>query len=214
MARGGSGDLTTTGSLGSLATTAAFLGHVVRQPDTLAALGDRVVQTFPRARWRPNVAYKAMPSLEKKGLVRVVSRRTDAPGLTRYEATGKGTQEHKAFMREPLLMPPVLRDVLQAKLEFMTPDDPDELRGLIQQIQVAEEHCDQEFAEAHAAYMVAQRRRRQYPHEQSGREAKAQEAKLADQADVLEFMCLRMQKLRKRLEPLLKEIEGEREAGV
>jgi DNA-binding PadR family transcriptional regulator len=195
-------------SPGDLPAAMALLGLLAEQPDTGAGLAVRLSERFPRAGWSRNVAHNNMPSLERQGLVRVVSRDSSGKAsLDHYEATAEGVAKLRGWIRESAVMPPVLRDELQGKIEFSTPAD---LRVLIREIGAEEVGCAGEYARAHTHHKQAQqlRRRRGRREGPPDLDVLTKEVQIADEAVVWSQRAKRLQGLREHIEDVLEEIEG------
>jgi DNA-binding PadR family transcriptional regulator len=195
-------------SPGDLSAAMALLGLLAKQPDTGAGVAVRLSEQFPRAGWSRNVAHNNLPSLERQGLVRVVSR--DCSGkvsLHRYEATAEGVAKLRGWIRESAVLPPVLRDELQGKIEFSIRDD---LRVLIREIGAEEVGCAGEYARAHTRHKQAQqlRHRRGTKGGPPDLEVLTREVQIADEAVVWSQRAKRLQGLREHIEDVLEEIEG------
>jgi DNA-binding PadR family transcriptional regulator len=134
---------------GELSSSMAVLGLVVRRPDTIAGVALRLSETFPRARWSPGAAHSNMPSLARQGLLRVV-REGPEPTLDHYEATPEGLAEFRRWKRRSSSLPPVSRDGLQARMEFV--EQLEELSALVEMVREAERDCRSEYAAAHGRW--------------------------------------------------------------
>lgn len=187
----------------------ALLGLLAEQPDTGAGVAVRLSERFPRAGWSRNVAHNNMPSLERQGLVRVVWRDPeDKVSLNHYEATSAGVAKHRGWVREPAVVPPVLRDELQGKIEFATAED---LRAMIEEIRLEEAACAAEYARAHTRDKQTRQLRQRRGERSSvrvGLEVLTREVQLADEAVLWGQRTKRLQGLREHIEDVLEEIEG------
>lgn len=130
---------------GEISSSMAVLGLVVQRPDTIAGVALRLSQTFPRAYWSPAAAHNSMPDLAKRGLLRVVSQGSEST-LDLYEATVEGIAEFSKWMVRLIVLPPALRDGLQARLEFIDQGEP---AALLEMVREAQRGCRLEYAEAH-----------------------------------------------------------------
>ncbi len=130
---------------GEISSSMAVLGLVVQRSDTIAGVAFRLSETFPRAYWSPGAAHSNMRNLAKQGLLRVVSRGPE-PTLDLYEATAEGIAEFDKWMVRLILLPPALRDGLQARLEFIELGKP---AALLEMVREAQRRCRLEYAEAH-----------------------------------------------------------------
>ncbi len=187
----------------------ALLGLLAEQPDTGAGVAVRLNKRFPRAGWSRNVAHNNLPSLEKQGFLRVVSRHPSGKvSANRYEATAEGVARLRAWIRESALVPPVLRDELQGKLWFSSPDD---LRVLAQELAADETACAAEYARAHTRDKQARqlRLRRGTRSGSADLDVLTREIQIADEAVVWGQRAKRLQGLREHIEDVLEEMEGE-----
>ncbi len=152
-----------------------------------------------------------MSSLVKQGLIRL--EKEAAAGMPTsmhsYGATDAGVAEVRGWVRESVVVPPILRDVLQAKLEFSREED--DLLGLIETVREEEGACASRYADAHMNDMRAQQVRRRL--RSRGRllsfEDRVRDVKLADEAALWGLIAKRLAKLRESLEDVLDEIREE-----
>jgi DNA-binding PadR family transcriptional regulator len=170
----------------------AILGLVVQQPDTVAGIGLRLPERFPRASFARSAAHNNLPSLARQGLVRVAKHGAE-PSLDRYEATPAGIDHFQAWLRASSAAPPALREALHAKLEFSEQDD---LEGLIRAIQEEEQACVAEYGAAHARLLAA----RSVPAEKADWRVRVSGALRADEAMLWGMRARRLQRLREHLE--------------
>lgn len=186
----------------------AVLAVVVRKPGTLGSINDDLIEVLPEGRWEGNEAHKAVPRMEKEGLVCVGEGSSgEAAGLRWYEATQLGVEQHHDWMGEPAALPPALRDPLQAKLEFVQPRD---LPGLHDAVREEEEACAAEYQRAHRLHLKVQHDRLRGVSQSTGWEQKRLEAKLADEAVLWQFMALRLKKAREQLVEMGEVLKDER----
>jgi hypothetical protein len=191
-----------------MSASMALLCLLVERPDTVASLAVRLSQQFPDARWQRNAAHNNIGSLEKRGLARCVKKAP--PGMpasmSSYEATGDGVVEVRTWVREFAVVPPVLRDALQAKLEFLREEA--DLLGLIETVREEEDACARRYADAHTSDMRAQqiRRRLRTRGRQSSFRDRVLDVKLADEARLWGAMAKRLAALRENLEDVLEEL--------
>ncbi len=197
---------------GDLSASMAVLGLVVEQPDTVASVGVRLGERFPRAHFSRNAAHNNLPSLVRQGFVRVVAEGPE-PSLDRYEATSEGIVHFQKWVRGSAAVPPALRDALQGKLEFSTRDD---LLGLLETVCEEEDACAREYAVAHRHANVARRFRHRLPRRQMDLSERLRGIQIVDEANLWSLMTQRLRRLREELEELLEEIEAapvQREVG-
>jgi hypothetical protein len=194
--------------IGEMSASMAVLSLVVERPDTVASVGVRLAQQFPDARWSRNAAHNNMSSLVKQGLVLLVK---EAPpgassSLDSYRATDEGVAHVRKWVREFAVVPPVLRDSLQGKLEFSSEEE--DLLGVIKTVREEEDACARRYADAHMNDVRAQhsRRRLRSRGERPSFKDLVQDVKLADEARVWGQMAKRLAALRENLEDVLDEI--------
>jgi DNA-binding PadR family transcriptional regulator len=187
---------------GDLSVSMAVLGLLVEQPDTGAGVGVRLLQRFPRAGWSRSSVHNNLPSLIKQGHVRLV-KEGHKPALNSYEATAQGVAHFRQWMRESVAMPPVLRDALQGKLAFSTPED---LPAFAESVRQEKEAYRQMYAAAHRRF----RETLQHIPQAAGTEADWEEAigdiQAADEAEFWGQMVTRRQRLLNALDGFLKTV--------
>jgi hypothetical protein len=186
----------------------AVLCLLVDHPDTVASLAVRLSQQFPDARWGRNAAHNNISSLVKQGLARRVreARPGQPSSMDGYDATDAGIDEVRGWVREFAVVPPVLRDVLQAKLEFSRAEE--DLLGLIETVREEEDACARRYADAHRHDIRAQqaRRRQRARGRRPSLAERLRDVKLTDEATLWGLMAKRLATLREDLEDLLDEI--------
>ncbi len=193
---------------GELSATMALLGLLAEQADTGAGVAVRLTERFPRAGWSRNVAHNSLPSLERQGLVRVAQRHPeDTASLNCYEATLAGVAKLQEWLRGSALVPPILRDELQGRIEFSTPED---LRAMIQEIAAEEIACRAYFASVQLKDRQARRLRERRRTAGAAPDPKvlSREVQLADEAVVWGQRAARLKALREHLEDVLEELDG------
>jgi DNA-binding PadR family transcriptional regulator len=172
---------------------------VIEQPDSAARLGQRLVERFRSARFTNSTGHNALNRLAQQGLVRLIAGGGQTGGESYYEATPLGVEHFRAWLRDSSTVAPALREELQAKVEFCTPED---LPQLIDSIRAEERACSSMFAAAQGrlseAELIA-----------SGRSPKAERwsqllhgAALRDEAAMWGMRFKRLERLRARLEGL------------
>lgn len=187
---------------GELTPRMMVLGLVIQQGDTVAGVDRRLADQFPSERFSRGSAHKNLPSLAKKGYVRLLKKGPpDRPTLNRYDATPKGIELFRRWVRDPDL-PPAIRDVLQCKLEFLEPED---LPALIELVGEEEKAYT-------VAYDIAQSstRREQRSRRARGRpvdwHTRTRGIKMKDKANLWGLMSHRLERLREDLEELHDEV--------
>jgi len=178
------------------------LGLVVQQEDTVAGVARRLADQFASARFPRTSAYKNLPSLANKGLVRLVEKGPPSePTLDRYEATPEGVELLRGGLRRSEL-PPAIRDLLQCKLEFLERED---LAALVQIIREEQEACRRVYAIAHGRVVSEQDFRRVRGKPVDWR-IRLRIIQTKDEANLWGLMSERLGHLREELERLLDEI--------
>lgn len=194
---------------GEMSASMAVLCLVVEQTDTVAGVGVRLARQFPDAWWSRSAVHNNIPSLAKQGLVCLAKK--GPPGkasLDTYRATSEGVAQVRRWVRESAVVPPVLRDSLQGKLEFS--DEEEDVLGLIETVREEEDACTRKYADAHTSDMRARqaRLRRRSRGRQASLKDMMGDVKLADEAAVWGLMVNRLKLLRENLEDVLEQLEG------
>ncbi len=187
-----------------LSASIVVLGLVVERPDTIAGVGVRLVERFPRAYFSRNAAHNNLPSLADQGLVRMVERGPER-SLDRYEATPSGAAHFQRWVRESAARPPALRDALQGKLVFSGHGD---LLALLKTVCEEEDACAREYAVAHRHASAARRLRHRSAGGPVDLGARLRGIRIVDEANMWSLMAQRLRRLREELEELLEEIEA------
>jgi DNA-binding PadR family transcriptional regulator len=190
---------------GDITPRMMVLGLVVQQDDTAAGLGRRLADQFASARFPRNSPHKNLPSLADKGLVRLVERGPEGkPSLDRYEATPEGVELFCSWLRSAEL-PPVIRDALQCKMEFLERDD---VAALVQIVREEEDAYTTACDIAHSRVLREQRARRARPEVVDWR-LRLRGIQTKDEANLWGLMSQRLERLRGELEALLEEISAD-----
>ncbi len=177
----------------------AVLGLVIEQPDSASQLGRRLVERFRSAQFTRSTGHNALTRLARQGLVRAVVDECSPGEEERYEATPQGVEHFRAWLRSSSAVAPALREELQAKIAFCSPED---LPQLIDAICAEERACASMFAAAQgrlsAAELVGPRRATV-----AQRWAElARQAVLRDEAAMWGMRFKRLERLRARLEEM------------
>jgi DNA-binding PadR family transcriptional regulator len=128
----------------------AVLGLVIEQPDHGFKLERRLEQRFGSARFAYSTAYNALRRLEKSGLVQAGAGRAPLGDEVIYEATPKGCEHFRDWVRAPA-SGPVLREELHARIALSEPRD---LPRLIEVVHVEEGACVAELERIRERMMV------------------------------------------------------------
>ena len=110
---------------------------MIEQPDHGFSLERRLQERFAAARFAYSTAYSALRRLQKDGLVRVVQADETAGEEVTYEATQKGVEHFRNWVRAPSSAP-VSREELHAKIALCEPRD---LPRLIDAVHTEELAC-------------------------------------------------------------------------
>ena len=100
----------------------AVLGLVIEQPDRGFSLERRLEQRFGAARFSYSTAYNALYRMERQGLVRVADGDAPGSGEAVYEATAKGIEHFRDWVRSSTHAP-VLREEIHARVALCEPRD-------------------------------------------------------------------------------------------
>ena len=117
-------------ALGDASARVICIGLLRQKADTIQGLDRRLKLRFASANFTRGAASKSIPGLARQGLVELVEK-GDKPTLDRYRITAAGEAYFLDWLRQTEL-PPVVRDVMQCKLEFF---EFEELPGVIEGIE-------------------------------------------------------------------------------
>jgi DNA-binding PadR family transcriptional regulator len=178
------------------------LGLVIQQSDTVAGIARRLADQFSVARFPNGSAYDNLPSLARKGYVRLIAKGPpDEPTRDRYEATPPGVEHLRAWLRSTEL-PPMIRDALQCKLEFVQHKD---LAALLQLVREQEEVYTAAYDFARARVLREQRSRRAKNKPVDTR-SRLRTIQHKDEATLWGLMSQRLERLGDELEELLQDL--------
>lgn len=194
-------------SAGDTTPQMMVLGLVIQKPDTVAGIARRLADQFASARWDKAAAYNNMPTLTKKGWVRVLEKGPPGePTKDRYEATPEGVDFFRGWVRSPKL-PPTVRDALQCKLELL--DEYEDIAALVQLVREEEQAYTAACDIARDRVMREQRSRRNSARE-PGWHARLENIRNKDEANLWGLMSKRLERLGDELERLLDDISPSR----
>jgi DNA-binding PadR family transcriptional regulator len=176
------------------------LGLVVQEPDSVAGVARRLADQFASARFPKTSAHNNLPSLARDGYVRLV-RRGEKASLDRYEATVKGVELLRGWLRRTEL-PPAIRDVVQCKLELLQRED---LAALVEIMREEEDAYTSAHDIAHSRMLREQRSRRARGGPGDW-QTRLRAVQTKDEANLWGLMSQRLERLREELEALLDEI--------
>lgn len=123
-----------------MAAGEAVLGLVIERPDRGFALERRLEERFGSAQFAYSTAYNALYRMAREGLVRMLDSDQGARDA-RYEATEKGIEHFREWVRRPTRMP-VRREELHAKIALSEPRD---LPRMIEMVHMEELACAREL---------------------------------------------------------------------
>jgi DNA-binding PadR family transcriptional regulator len=177
----------------------AVLGLVIEQPDTASRLGKRLVERFRAAQFTSSTAHNALTRLARAEFVRVVVEDSAPAEEPRWEATPRGVEHFRAWLRSCSSAAPALREELQAKVEFCTAED---LPHLIEAIRAEERACASMFAAAQGRLSEADLTAPRHSSDASRWSAATRRAVLRDEAAMWGMRFKRLERLRARVEEL------------
>lgn len=181
------------------------LGLVIQQSDTVAGVARRLTDQFSVARFPNGSAYDNLPSLARKGYVRLIAKGPpDEPTRDRYAATPEGIEHMRAWLLSTEL-PPMIRDALQCKLEFAEREDVAGLRRLVRE---QEEVYTTAYDLARARVLREQRSRRAKSQPIDAR-SRLRSIQHKDEATLWGLMSKRLERLGDELDELLQELAPE-----
>jgi DNA-binding PadR family transcriptional regulator len=185
------------------------LGLVIQQTDTVSGVARRLADRFQVARFPNGSAYDNLPSLARKGHVRLIAKGPpDEPTQDRYAATPKGVEHFRGWLQNTEL-PPMIRDALQCKLEFVV--EHEDVAGLLQLVREQEEIYTAAYDFARARVLREQRSRRAKNKPVDTR-ARLQRIQHKDEATLWGLMSKRLERLGEELEELLEDLASGEEA--
>jgi DNA-binding PadR family transcriptional regulator len=178
-----------------------ILGLVIQQQDTVAGVARRLADQFAVAQFPKGSAYDNLPSLAKKGYVRLIARGpADEPTRDLYEATPAGVEHFRTWLRS-IELPPIIRDALQCKLEFTERED---LAALVRLVREQEEAYTAAYDSARVRVLREQRSRRAKGEPVNVR-ARLRSIQNKDEAALWGLMSKRLERLGSELEELFGE---------
>src|ERR1700691_2316839 len=173
------------------------LGLVIQKQDTVAGLAHRLTNQFASARFPKNAAHNNMPSLAKKGYVRLIERDpTGESTRDRYEATPKGVEYFREWLCS-VQLPPIVRDAMQCKLELLERQD---LTALIRLVREDEKAYTAACDIARARVLREQRSRRIRQNEPVDWRVRLRGIQNKDESTLWSLMSKRLEHLGNELE--------------
>ncbi len=124
---------------------------MIERPDHGFSLERRLEERFGSARFAYSTAYSALRRMEKEGLVRAVGQ--DPEREVVYEATQKGVEHFRGWVRSPSSAP-VVREELHARIALCEPRD---LPRLIDVVHAEELACIAELDRIRLRALAEQR---------------------------------------------------------
>jgi DNA-binding PadR family transcriptional regulator len=143
-------------ALGDASTPVLCIGLLRQKSDTIQGLERRLKNKFAPANFTRGSASKSRSGLVRAGYVELVEK-GEKPTLDSFRVTAAGEAHFLAWLRQ-IELPPIVRDVVQCKLEFF------EYEELPDVILMVEEHAIAYGAGAdiaHEELQEEQRRRRE-----------------------------------------------------
>jgi hypothetical protein len=139
-----------TFAAGALSPQNVVLGLLSEERGTAAALALRIGERLPEAGFPRNAAHTAVKNLlEKDDRVRVANPGAESSKLL-YEAAAEGLLDLQRWIRSSPKLPLVVRDPVQAKLEFVQPHD---LPILLKRLEEEEDALTDQRHEAHKSLL-------------------------------------------------------------
>jgi DNA-binding PadR family transcriptional regulator len=129
---------------GDLSALMAILSLLVGGPESRSGIRSRLRREFPSGNWSRSIVDSSLPSLLEKGSVVLVGS-GEEPSEEIYEASARGVDEFREWMRGSARAPLPLRDSFLLWIEHSTEA---ELPSLIQAAREMEEAAKAEFDEA------------------------------------------------------------------
>jgi DNA-binding PadR family transcriptional regulator len=184
------------------------LGLLIQRPDSIAGVARRLADSFPSAGFGKTTAHKNVPSLEKKGYIRLIAKGPPGePTQNRYGSTSAGGAHFRNWLRGTE-MPPVIVDAFQCKLEFFECED---LAAMIRAVREEEEAYTLAYDIARRRVLHEQRSKRARGASRGGSVAMAarrQSILNKDEANLMGMMSKRLEHLGDELEKLLEELSA------
>jgi len=181
------------------------MGLLVQRSDTINGVRSRLEEKFAGAGWSTTVAYGAVDSLAEDGYLRVAAGGAER-SLHVYEATEEGVGWFRRWLSDFSAGPPVLRDALRAKLEYVA--DERDLQVVLAAIREQEEACFGESESAHLRLNRARRRGELGSARSAGWEVRLRFALMSDEVLWWRDWGRRLKRLRENLEDPGERFEG------
>lgn len=176
----------------------AILGLVVEEPMDASCVAQQLAERFRPARFAPSTAHMTLPRLEAQGYVRRVPTGRASFAHGRYEATEKGIEHFRRWLRTFPSEVPTLREALHARIELSRPDDLERLIAIAErERRASERECAAARGRLAEARQVARFRRGE-----TDWTALAREIVLVDEATIWAYRVARLERLHARLAEL------------
>lgn len=203
--------------MGDLSPKMMVLGLVVQQADTASGVARRLADQFASARFSKTAAYDNMPILGREGFLRLVEK-GERPAHDLYEVTPEGVERFRAWVRRSI-MPPMVRDALQGKLEFLELEGAGELVLLVREVRELEQAHRLAGEAAHVRLIQEQKtaQRVRARGRTPGARERLRSIQTKDEVALWETMVDRLERLREDLEGLLDDLlagDGAARRGV
>ncbi len=178
------------------------LGLVVQRQDTVSGVARRLTDQFTSARFPKSSAYHNLPRLAKKGYVQLIEAgRSKDSADDRYAVTPLGIEFFYRWLCSTEL-PPIVRDAIQCKLEFLKPEH---VPAVIHLVREEEKVYTVAYDIARARVMKEQRSRRTLRRPADWR-SRLRGIQNKYDASLWGLMSQRLERLGDELEELLREI--------
>lgn len=178
---------------GELSASTAVLGLLIEQSDSIAGLARRLPERFPRAGFNRNAAHKALPSLERQGLVCVVERGR-VRSLDLYGATPMACGAYREALRASAAALPTVPDGLRAWLEQV--GDEAELCEFVAVIEQLEAACSMEHDAARKRFRANRQLQTLRGTSVEGWQERVERALMIDSVVVWAWHARRLQRMR------------------
>jgi DNA-binding PadR family transcriptional regulator len=189
-----------------LSASLAVLGLVIEEPDTPSRVGQRLTERFRSAQFAPSTAYMTLPRLEEQGLVRALAPVAAPDGSMRYEATDKGVERFRRWLRTSSGALPAIREALHARIDLSQPEDIDRVIEIIENEQKA---CSREYAAAHGRLIELRQSNRDQRDSAPEWSRLVREVVMTDEAMVWGSRASRLGRLRDCMDDLRQRLQQE-----
>ena len=196
-------------STGELSASLAVLGLLIEEPDTPSRVGQRLAERFRSAQFAPSTAHMTLPRLESQGLVRLLpdpQHEEEESKRQRYEATDKGVERFRRWLRTAPDALPTMREALHARIDLARPEDLDRVIEIVTREQQA---CEREYASAHGRLAEARQMNRGRDTTTANWPSLVREVVMIDEAMMWGSRATRLGRLRDCLDDLRTRVQSE-----